>query len=301
MDCELTPRRLRHWFGRIALALLVYSVVSRLLTTGVLLLWSGLLGQTDYTQAVILNDLCVYLPGLVLLPLLLQGLPRLEPLERHSLGGQEGFLAVTFSMGTGYLCALVGVGVIRVLELLTARSAGNPVSDLQQSLPPLISVVAFVLVAPLAEEFLFRGLLLERTRFLGDGAAMLINGTAFALLHENLNQTLYAFTLGAVFSAIVLMTGRLRYTIAIHMLINGVSEVLAFDPALWLQTLLSSWALFCILLAICLFLARRRRYTLDPGPLPFTEGEKLRACFSSPWTWLLLGLGLASSVRTVFR
>ena len=48
--------------------------------------WEALEAAVNaHTQALILNDLCVYLPGLVLLPLLLQGLPRLEPLERQQL------------------------------------------------------------------------------------------------------------------------------------------------------------------------------------------------------------------------
>lgn len=140
----------------------------------------------------------------------------------------------------------------------------------------------------MAEEVIFRRLLLDRIRIFGDGAAILIGGAAFGLFHGNLNQTLYAFALGAIFTAIVLMTNRIRYTIAIHMVINGISVLTTFYQADWLLYPIAMVILFSILFSIVLFFVRRKRYTFEPGPLPFTSREKVHACFSSPWVWILL-------------
>lgn len=300
MEQTLSPRQLRRWFGRIALTLLVTFVVSQLLSYLVVQGWVALTGQINYTLLIVFNDLCVYVPALILIPLLLRPIPQLPPLPSMPLSGQEKFLAIFFSLGSGYLFSFLTMGLIYVLESLTGLTSGNAVSNLESSLPPLVSFLAFAIVAPVAEEVIFRRLLLDRVRILGDRAAILIVGVAFALFHGNLNQTLYAFVLGAVFAAIVLMTNRLRYTIAIHMLINGISVLSTFADTSVLDTLLAYVILFSIFFSVVLFLVRRKHYTLEPGPLPFSGQEKARACFTSPWVWILLIGGLAFSAISIF-
>lgn len=300
MERTLSPRQLRRWFGRIALTLLVTFVVSQLLSYLVVQGWVALTGQINYTLLIVFNDLCVYVPALILIPLLLRPIPQLPPLPSMPLSGQEKFLAIFFSLGSGYLFSFLTMGLIYVLESLTGLTSGNAVSNLESSLPPLVSFLAFAIVAPVAEEVIFRRLLLDRVRILGDRAAILIVGVAFALFHGNLNQTLYAFVLGAVFAAIVLMTNRLRYTIAIHMLINGISVLSTFADTSVLDTLLAYVILFSIFFSVVLFLVRRKHYTLEPGPLPFSGQEKARACFTSPWVWILLIGGLAFSAISIF-
>lgn len=300
MEYEMTPRQLRRWFGRVALTILVTIVCTQAAAAGLVLLWRRLVGPLSYTLAIVLNDLSAYPLTLLMFWLLLRNLPRSEPLPRSGLGPREGCFALLFSLGSGYLLALLNTGLIRLLEYGTGESTANAVSELASALPPGVMAAAFVVVAPLAEEFLFRRVLLERTRFLGDGAAILINGTAFALFHGNLNQTLYAFGLGAVFAAIVLMTGRIRYTIGIHACINGVSVLPVLFPQQWLAVLLGLLVLGSMAFAVTIFWVRWRCYTLEPGPLPFTGREKLRACFTSPWTWVLLAGGLGFSAVSVF-
>lgn len=129
---------------------------------------------------------------------------------------------------------------------------------------------------------------------------ILIGGIAFALFHGNLNQTLYTFVLGVVFSAIMLLTNRLRYTIGIHMLINGIGTLSSWKESTALTFLFACIVLFSIFFSIALFFARWRKYTFDPGPLPFSGREKAHACFASPWVWLLLAGGLAFSGISIF-
>ena len=131
-------------------------------------------------------------------------------------------------------------------------------------------------------------------------AAILIGGAAFGLFHGNLNQTLYAFVLGAVFSAIVLLTNRLRYTIGIHMLINGISVLTSLVESDLLDYLLACVILFSICFSVVLFFVRRKHYTLEPGPLPFSRAEKAHACFTSPWVWVLLVGSLLFSGVSIF-
>lgn len=300
MEQTISPRQLRRWFGRVALTLLVTFVVSQALSYLSVQVWMSTVGWANYTILMILNDFCVYIPSIVLIPLLLRNIPQLPTGPAISLSGQETFLAVIFSLGSAYLFSYVTFIVIHVLEQFVGQSSANIVSTVESSLPPLVTVIAFAVVAPVAEEFIFRRLLLDRVRIFGDGAAILIGGAAFGLFHGNLNQTLYACVLGAVFSAIVLLTNRLRYTIGIHMLINGISVLSTLVESALLDYLLACVVLFSIFFSVILFFVRRKHYTLEPGPLPFSRTEKVHACFTSPWVWILLVGGLAFSCYRIF-
>jgi membrane protease YdiL (CAAX protease family) len=57
-----------------------------------------------------------------------------------------------------------------------------------------------VVLAPLGEELLFRGILLRALRDYGDGICILVSGLLFGLLHANVYQIFYAFALGAFFA-----------------------------------------------------------------------------------------------------
>ncbi len=283
-----------------ALTLLVTFAITQFLSYIVVVGWLTLFGRVGYTTLMILNDVTIYLPCLVLIPLLLRGLPAVDPLPSAALTGQEGFLAVVFSLGTGYLFSYITTPIIALLERIAGATSSNAVSNIESALPPVAAILAFVIIAPIAEEFIFRRLLLNRIRIFGDTAAILIGGAAFGLFHGNLHQTFYAFALGAVFTAIILMTNRLRYTIAIHMLINGISVFSTLYQSDYLMYLLASLILFCMVFSVILFFIRRKHYTLEPGPLPFSGREKLHACFTSPWIWLLLVGGLGFSSISIF-
>ena len=62
-------------------------------------------------------------------------------------------------------------------------------------------------------------------------------------------------------------------------------------PFFWTQIacmVLACVILFSICFSVVLFFVRRKHYTLEPGPLPFSRAEKAHACFTSPWVWVLL-------------
>ena len=67
-----------------------------------------------------------------------------------------------------------------------------------------------------------------------------------------------------------------------------------------LDYLLACVILFSICFSVVLFFVRRKHYTLEPGPLPFSRAEKAHACFTSPWVWILLVGGLAYSGVSIF-
>lgn len=174
------------------------------------------------------------------------------------------------------------------------------VSNIESALPPLASVLAFAVVAPVAEEFIFRRLLLDRIRIFGDGAGYPHRRRGPRPVPREFESDLLRLRRAPVLPPIVLMTNRIRYTIAIHMFINGISVLSTFENAQWFLYPMAMLILFSVLFSIVLFFVRHKRYTFEPGPLPFTSQEKLRACFASPWVWLLFLGGLAFSSVAIF-
>jgi peptide-methionine (S)-S-oxide reductase len=85
----------------------------------------------------------------------------------------------------------------------------------------LVFLAGAVLLAPMVEELLFRGLLLHRWSLKwGRRRGLVATSLAFALLHAS---PVNAFLLGLGFSLIYLRTGSLRLTIAAHALNNLIA------------------------------------------------------------------------------
>ena len=110
--------------------------------------------------------------------------------------------------------------------VLSNGEATDRVADLAMQ-TNIWNVVFPVIVGPIFEEWLFRKQLIDHTRKYGEKTAILLSGLAFGLFHMNLFQFFYAFLLGVMFGYIYMRTSKLRYSTAMHMIINFNGGVLA--------------------------------------------------------------------------
>ena len=108
----------------------------------------------------------------------------------------------------------------------TGNGAVNPLMDVIDGLSPVAMILFAAVLAPIWEELLFRKFLIDRVVNYGEVTAMLMSGVMFGLYHGNLAQCTYAFAIGCFFAFIYIRTGKIGYTIAIHMIINGFSTFL---------------------------------------------------------------------------
>ncbi len=121
----------------------------------------------------------------------------------------------------------VGSMVGSMLSLaLSDGEATNRVADLAMQ-TNIWNVVFLVILGPIFEEWMFRKQLIDHTRKYGEKTAILLSGLAFGLFHMNLFQFFYAFLLGVMFGYIYMRTSKLRYSTAMHMIINFNGGVLA--------------------------------------------------------------------------
>jgi len=95
------------------------------------------------------------------------------------------------------------------------------------SSPVILQVVAVGIVAPVTEEFLMRGVVLNRLLgYMRVLPALLIQAALFGILHMNLLQGLYAGVLGLLLGYVYIKYGSLLMTIVFHITLNTLSVLL---------------------------------------------------------------------------
>lgn len=100
----------------------------------------------------------------------------------------------------------------------------------------LLQILASCVVVPVAEELLFRGIVLKRVAMLaGEGMGILYSAVLFGIIHMNLVQFLYALLIGAILAVIVTKTKRVSLAVFGHasanliVILRGESGALDFS------------------------------------------------------------------------
>lgn len=139
-----------------------------------------------------------------------------------------GKLPVVFvvSMGLMYIGSFIGEGLMDLIGRLVGYDYSNMLGVMAEATPWWFTAIMSCIIAPLGEEFIFRRLLIDRTRRYGDLTAIFISAVSFGLFHMNFYQFFYALFIGFVLAYVYTLTGKLRYTVAIHATVNFVGSVL---------------------------------------------------------------------------
>lgn len=154
--------------------------------------------------------------------LIMQKIPAKKP-EEHKLGVGKFFVLLPMVYFVMYSGNIIG----NLLSMiLSGGQAENALLDYAMDNNPL-KIIVMVVLAPVLEEFVFRKQLIDRTRQYGEKLTVFLSALTFGLLHQNLFQFFYAFGIGLVFAYIYLRTGRLRYTVLMHAIVNFMGAVIA--------------------------------------------------------------------------
>ncbi|MEA4920706.1 MAG: type II CAAX endopeptidase family protein [Clostridiaceae bacterium] len=129
-------------------------------------------------------------------------------------------------MFLGYVFSLLGVLINLFVSHFTGITPSNPISDMISfsGLVPMI-VVAGVL-SPIVEEFIFRGIVIDKTLKYGENAAIWFSAITFGLIHMNLYQFFYAVAIGIILGYVRVKTGKIKYSIMLHIMVNMTGSVL---------------------------------------------------------------------------
>lgn len=127
-----------------------------------------------------------------------------------------------------------------VLSAVSAVFFENNVSGYMETmyaLPLPVAIMIMAVIPAFFEELTLRGVVLGNYREMPIKKAALINGLFFGIMHLSLQQFLYAFMMGAVFSFFVYYTKSLWASMLGHFTVNASQVLLAFASYSVLESL----------------------------------------------------------------
>lgn len=138
-----------------------------------------------------------------------------------------------------------------------------------------LSLFVTVILAPLAEEFLFRGITMKKAqKIMPFMAANVLQAVLFGIYHMNLIQGVYAFALGLVLGFTAEYFHSIWAAILLHAFVNGSAEVLSHLP----EALTETWiGVACVALVgiVLLFVAAKLYPGAKKEPVTVTEPENI--------------------------
>ncbi len=112
-------------------------------------------------------------------------------------------------------------------------------------------IIRAVILAPIAEELVFRGLVFRRLKgYTNFWVGALVSSALFGLYHMNLAQGIYAFLFGIVLAAVYHRFNNLLAPILLHFAANLLSVILTYTKAEY-----PSMAVYMISMIICFALS----------------------------------------------
>ena len=213
-------------FSRIGFALLGYLVVANLLVTAFTLgyMWLFQDENPSVSALSILSMLGLSILGPLFCRLFLGKLPASAPIRgRASLTTLLSLCTVAFFFI--YAGNILGIFASETIGTMLNMPIEEGTLELVAQMPWYIALPVVVLVGPLAEEYVFRKLLLDRTRIYGEKLAILFSAILFAFYHSSIQQFFYALFVGLLLGYLYMRTGNLWYGYLIHAVVNFFGSV----------------------------------------------------------------------------
>lgn len=322
---ELARTRAAKEFSRVGFSLLALNLV--LLIASYVLSIAFLFVFNWDTEAIaaawwvnwVLSLVPLYAVATPVMLLILYALPKAPHNETYVQNGEtrekspftvgKFLLLLLIAMGLMYIGSFIGSTIMAILSQITGHDYQNDLASIVNESPVWMTFIGTVICAPIGEEFLFRKLLIDRTRRWGDLISILISALTFGLFHGNLFQFFYAFFIGAILAYIYTRTGKLRWCMAMHAAVNFLGSILipwitsfiptdipenTEDTAAYLTYLqenalgmlvslaLTAFVYGLMIAAVVLVCVLYRRIQLSRGSHRFTPSEALSAALLNP-------------------
>ena len=180
-----------------------------------------------------------------------------------------------------------------------------------------VGIMIPVIFGPVLEELIFRKLMLDRTRGYGEKTAIIFSAVCFGLFHGNLTQFLYAACVGLFLGYVYCKTGKVLYTMIMHMLLNACSSaILLMIPVL--ENLHSDGAgvaiIGLVLMVILLGLMtisgfillirwiREKKFRFDDSmPEYIPQSEVLKTVYLNPGVIILFVIEISGIIAALFN
>ncbi len=242
---ELVVKDAKKATSRTMLSVAIYLIASYALTfiidlvIGLVMIY-GLDSRETYQALVnsiyyqlLLGTLPMYIGGIPILFLIVKNVPKKQlPLEKPRMSFPRLLMMIPIAEVAMLFGSYIGSFINAIYSAMLGIENYDPVSDMIMQAPLPLLFVMTVVLAPLAEELIFRKLLLDRLSVYGSKFAILVSAVAFGLFHGNLDQFFYAALVGIVLGYVAIKSGNWLYSVIVHAVMNllgGVVPLLIND------------------------------------------------------------------------
>jgi hypothetical protein len=146
--------------------------------------------------------------------------------------GPDPGRAVRMGLGWGVVAwigaSLASAAVVALLEAIGVEIEPQAAEQALGLVEPWVAVLAIVVLAPIAEELFFRGVVFNAyLRERGPRLAYIGSAALFAVIHLSIVALLPIFLLGLALAWVYDRTGSLLAPIVMHAVVNGISVAIA--------------------------------------------------------------------------
>ena len=284
----MTDKQIKRYFNMTALGFFSYAILIQVLAVLAVIL-IDLLFPALSSGAMYYSMMVSVIPCLLFLYFLFRNnnLVSLdeteEPSSRFSLPVFLHFFLIF--CGVQWISSLLTIPLVLLFQKMGLDLSYSEMAAKGGALNDIPMLVYTILIAPIVEELVFRGVFYKRFKAFGSFFTAFACSLFFALIHSNFLQFIPAFMMGFVLFAIRDKYG-LRYSILLH-LTNNALAILVNNLGTVQPWLMSAYGLLLlggsVYTVISLIKNRAKLVALRPDE----KGRKaLKLFFSSPLVWV---------------
>ncbi len=191
------------------------------------------------------------------------------------------FMICYFLVSAGNIASTI---LSSIISTIVQSDMSDLVADTIMGLDIWFNLIIVVILAPVIEELFYRKLLIERLSRYGERVAVITSGLIFGLVHGNISQFFYAFALGLAFGYVFVKTGKIRYTIAFHIIINFMGSVIApmvLKETTVLTLLYGNVVLGIVIAGLVLFFINKKRISFKQSEIVLSKEKWKATVFSN--------------------
>jgi uncharacterized protein len=181
----------------------------------------------DLSIVLVVGQLIVIVP--VLLWIAVRRLPLQTTLRLHPISLRTALWSVLI----GLACWPIVAGISTLLDQLLSRIGPYPTTPLPQNLTEsALYALTFVVLAPLTEEPIYRGFILQAWLRRGKWVGIVVSGILFGLLHSQIAPLLPLTFFGIVLGILAYRGGSVLSSILAHASYNAAATLFVVLPSL---------------------------------------------------------------------
>lgn len=297
----------RKTFSRVGLSVAATTIIIEVIGTLLVILTKhtvpSLINSSWYSY--VITAVSFYLIGLPLFYLMVYSIPNYKPEKTKKLSITTFLLIIVIAFALLYVVNFITAILISIITVLSGHNFMNPLQDVINNSKWYITLLFAGIIAPICEEIMFRGIVIDKLRRYGDTAAIVTSAVLFGLFHGNLFQCFYAAALGLALGYLKVRTNSLRYSITLHMIINITGGVL-LPQIVSGKNLLASYIVVAVVLSliaagIALFVLNYKKIRLENGLIKIQQGSVFKTCCLNFGMIFNLVIALVLTILTLIK